>query len=207
MNLQSVNMKSFIRSSLLTIILSYTFFFSEWLFFTTKPSFLTSLPALEAVSVLFVAVIPVAIVAVAALVIIWALSLIVRHARLEKFSLYIIYIVPSLLSTATIFLLIENFTYTLFEFNIGSFAWLGRYIYGVGLIAFLQLILEYFVQSDITLTINKSVRLHASTAVILTGLSIVFIFLNILVPSETKQRSLSSIEASKPNILIISTDA
>lgn len=196
---------AFIRASVLTIISIYAFFFLEWLFFITKPSFLTSLSTFEGLSALFVVVVPVALLAQVVMVFAWALSIIGERTPLKLYTKYILYMVPALVVAATIFLLIENFTYTLFHFNVGSLDGAGRYIYGMSLIALGVGMLEYFVRRDIELQDDQT-KWRRSTAGFLLAISIIFLMINIATYSENKSQFTIGKGGKQPNILILSTD-
>lgn len=198
----SVQSDVFFRASVLTIISVYAFFFSEWLFFATKPSFLTSLSTFEGLSALFVVVIPVALLVQLAMVFTWALSLIGERTSLK---LYIIYMFPALVVAATIFLLIENFTYTLFHFNVGSLDGVGRYFYGISLVALGLATLEYFVRQDAE-NWGDQTRWWLSTAGSLLAMSTIFFMINIATYSENRSQFTIGKGGKQPNILILSTD-
>ena len=90
----------------------------EWLFFVTKPSFLTPLSTHEKALIPWVASAPLLVTALALLLV---LALLARTGpRAEKVCLLLARAVPALILAATLLLLIDNFTRTLFGWGSAS---------------------------------------------------------------------------------------
>lgn len=104
----------------------FTYVFMEWLFFVTKPSILSYFTLFEKLSTLFLS--PLIILAVLAPLVLVLAFAAGKAGRFYSLNLAI----PSLVLAATMLLLVENFTYTVFGFNLGGFTGLSRYAYGLG---------------------------------------------------------------------------
>ncbi len=99
-----------------TILALYFAVAMEWLFVLTKPSFMAALTPLQCVAVLLIAPLP----AVApALAVLGALRLIARMGA-ERPAFALAVVLPAVVLTCSAFLLVDNFTYTVFQFGVGS---------------------------------------------------------------------------------------
>ena len=123
--------KYFVRVSVITTICAYIYIFMEWLFFVTKPSFLSMQSIFTVVSLLFTT--PLILVIFGTLVIsfVGVLS-IPKRLQIPKTINQILFIfTPSFIIATIFFLLIDNFTYTIFRFSIGQHLGLFRYVYAL----------------------------------------------------------------------------
>lgn len=99
----------------------------EWLFFATKPSFLSQLSYYEKFEVLTTTPFFLTTLLVTALIIIGIFKTATKTFPFIPVSLAI----PTLLVTVSAFLIVDNFTYTVLGFNVGSIVGLGRYLYAL----------------------------------------------------------------------------
>ncbi len=123
-----------LRAAAAGVLAAFLFTASEWLFFVTKPSSLARLPFDEQLAVLFAASRPVVFTGAAVGA---AFGLATSRSRWKYVRLplrWAAIALPSLFITATLFLLVENFTYTLFRFNVLGIQGVGRYLYGVAVV-------------------------------------------------------------------------
>lgn len=108
------------RATVLLIATSYAYVFSEWLFFATKPSMFSVSTAFETFSVLAISPLLLLAIGVVVLAIAAGALFLSRWEPLKLVELLPVAF-PVLILTATEILMVENFTYTLFGFNVGSF--------------------------------------------------------------------------------------
>ncbi len=128
---------------LLTFAFTFLYVFFEWLFEVTKPSFMTSLPWLSKIEILlFVAF----LAATISLLFVWLLYLLSK----SKFASRIIWlffgiaaIIPTFVMTALITILVDNFTYTIFNFGIVSTDGIIRALYGIGFIVIFYVLFRH----------------------------------------------------------------
>jgi hypothetical protein len=173
--------KRAIGYSLLAI---YVFTFNEWLFFVTKPSFLSMMSLPEALLVLFIAPLPYIMVALGVLA-----GLLLMHRTMAAFGVgepqtppglvvAAYALVPALFLASTLFLVIDNFSYTMFGFGVivARDAW--RILYGilfVALIVFCTRVVRARISaangSPRALLVPACGLLAASTACLLISLS------------------------------------
>lgn len=115
----------------LTIFLIYAHSFLEWIFFVTKPSFMSGMTLwsqlkIYLLSAFGLSVLPVLIILMLAFI---GRNLQVRNAENVLFLFGIL--LPSLLFSSIVLILIDNFTYTVFDFGIVSTERISRAIYAL----------------------------------------------------------------------------
>lgn len=184
---------------ILTTLLLYLYYFLEWLFYITKPSFLTRLGSLDIISVLFVPILP---LWVAMIVLIATLYFISHIFAKEKFAL----LVPITILTLIFFILIDNFTHTVFGFYVGVYSGFSRYAY-TALLALL-FILSYK-QIVALLSLGLSERSEKYIALSVLCLPLISILLILFKLSSTGLNEENAVEvkfAQYPNVILLSTD-
>lgn len=113
---------------------AFLYVLMEWVFFATKPSFMSTLGIGERVRILLLAPLPLAGISVAVCA---ALGLAARLARRTRGALERLGAgLPGFLLAATAWLLLDNFTYSLFGFGVATSSGFGR---GVHLATFAAL--------------------------------------------------------------------
>lgn len=95
----------------------YFYVFTEWLFFATKPSFMTSLSAAGKFAVFLGTAPVVAIAALAATALTWLVCRVLPQGLRERCMRWLAFSVSAAVLACCFFLLIDNFTYTLFGFG------------------------------------------------------------------------------------------
>lgn len=113
----------------------YVSLFSEWLFFVTKPSMFSVLGWVERATVLLAAALPLALVATALALLLTLFGQAWPPAGRRAARRALGALVPALILTTTLLLLVENFTKTVLDFNVGSLTSPLRYLYAVGFVA------------------------------------------------------------------------
>jgi hypothetical protein len=103
---------------ILAVLAVYLYVFMEWLFFVTKPSFMSVLGPFESVRVLLAAPLPLAAAAVAAVLVLWMPMVFTRRRAAGAVASAAARFVPSALLAGAMILLIDNFTYTIFKFGV-----------------------------------------------------------------------------------------
>jgi len=124
---------------ILTVLAVYLYIFMEWLFFVTKQSFMSNLGLVERLQALFVTPVPFALAAAVPVLLLWAAAVIIRRHAVRRICLAVALLLPSVTLALTLFLLVDNFTYTLFRFGITSTIGYQSLVY-----AFLVLVLVFF---------------------------------------------------------------
>ena len=120
----------------LTVLSAYFYVSMEWLFFATKPSSLSTLSAFESAKVLFITAGTVALIFAALLALLSIPALIVGNSNWRSRLLIIGCIVPALVLSITALIMLDNFTYTVYEFGIVKTKGSLRWIYALGFLLF-----------------------------------------------------------------------
>ena len=140
---------------------------SEWLFLVTKPSMFSVMGAWQKLAVLLSSAFFVTVFAAAGATLL-AIPRRLRSARGPWWpSDHLAVVLPALIVAVTIFLLFENFTRTVFGFNVGSFTSPVRYLYSGGFV-----VLTLYLAVRLRGRLDGGWRRRASrgAAVLLTGL-------------------------------------
>ena len=128
-------MKSLVRHPLvivvlITVLACYAFFGLEWLFFVTKPSLLSYVDWQQKLTVLITAPLPLVILTTSLSVILFPASRLVGRFMKEPASRinFVLLICPVFVLASLQFILIENFSYTIFSVGTSTFSGAGRLI-------------------------------------------------------------------------------
>jgi arylsulfatase A-like enzyme len=132
--------RSWLKAPVLAGLLIYFYIFMEWIFFATKPSFMSSMDLAQKVLVFFTCSFA---LVVPALILAGFSGILAKWLKVTWLAATIPAMVVALLSL----ILFDNFTYTVFKFGIVTSAGIWRGIYAAGLLvvfgAFLKKILAY----------------------------------------------------------------
>lgn len=132
----------------LTVGCVYLYVFMEWIFFVTKPSFFSvASTGDKAMSLAITPLFPL-LPGIAAIALAGVLSYFVKPRAVRGFLFILACLFPAGVLSATVFLLVDNFTYTLFRFGVVSSAspW------HLGYAAFLILLMTVFTRLFLALT-------------------------------------------------------
>ena len=141
---------------ILTVLTVYFYIFMEWLFFVTKQSFMSSLGLVDRLQVLWVTPAPFVMLAASTLFIILVPAIIVRKRIVRTICLAIGLLMPAVTIALSLFLLIDNFTYTVFHFGIKTTLGYQGLVYG--LLALILLGFTYQYMYDFKKKILKTNR-------------------------------------------------
>ncbi len=182
-------------------IACFGYIFMEWLFFLTKPSILSYYNNLEKVSTLFL----LPLVLFVCLIPLSAVLLLVDEYLWKRKKYPFITIVSAFIYSSLIFLLVENFTNTVFGFFSGSLYGIGRYFY---LVFFLTLLI--FIYRRLSgISADKKEKINIET-IAFSALSItigtIFLFSSRIEVFNSKEQFEISNSPGLPNILILSSD-
>ncbi|MCJ7537182.1 MAG: sulfatase-like hydrolase/transferase, partial [Anaerolineales bacterium] len=119
---------------LLTLTTGAAFFyvFMEWFFFATKPSFMDLMGWVEKIEILLISSFVLILASLTLVLIAAGLDLLISRFRDSSLPIFIATLIPTFILTAISLLLVDNFTYTIFNFGIVSTGGAVRYAYGVG---------------------------------------------------------------------------
>jgi len=188
---------------LVTWFACFIYVFMEWLFFVTKSSMLNYFSLIEKISALFFGSLIVFLITLPVLIAFFILAYGLEQLNCKKPNV-LCFILPALLYAGTVFLMVENFTYTIFGFSSESFPNIGRYVYGIVFVC----VVIYFIAKLQGVFVSKQInsRIIRYVASILFLIGTLFGSLAALNMGNQKI-SQTQVNLSKlPNILILSSD-
>lgn len=98
----------------------YFYVLMEWIFFVTKPSFFSAASACDRISSLLIPPLLPALLGIAGIFVVWGMGRLFRSFASEGFFFAIACVISSAVISASVFMLVDNFTYTMFGFGVVS---------------------------------------------------------------------------------------
>jgi len=184
-----------------TVLAVYFAIAMEWLFVLTKPSFMAALTPAQSTAVLLVT--PLALAAVA-LALLGALRLAATVAARAAFALAVA--LPAVVLACSAFLLVDNFTYTVFQFGVGSTTGRWPAVYALLLAATLAGTWAWLWRATRDARAGAGLRALTRLATALVVTSSVVAAWKYASAGHAIQRGETATVARRPNILIIATD-
>lgn len=188
----------------LTVLTIYFYFFMEWLFTVTRPSFMDLMPFGVKLAVLALPGLLVAGVGLLAVLILCAASRLFRRG--ESLLLGLGSLIPAGVLAATALMLVDDFTYTIFKFGVVSTRGAGRGVYALLFLLFLGGVWAWVMHQLRAPGTDSHERWLAGTAV---GLLLVSLPLGgslYLTGRTAGGESLQINPTQRPNILLIGSD-
>jgi arylsulfatase A-like enzyme len=190
----------------LLILSSLAYIFMEWLFIVTMPSFMDDMSLVSKLEIMFAASGVLACIGLAPVVPLALIDLGVLKSEKPGMLLFAALLVPTLIISALILLLVDNFTYTVFKFGIVDTDGLWRGLYALGFLAVFIYIYRWglgFLSRPLPQVKHiDSFLILMIAAVVLTGVSLAGQYDPI---STIDLASLKNVK-ERPNILIIGSD-
>lgn len=119
---------------LITIAASFFYVFMEWIFFVTKPSFMDLMSWWEKTQILFISSFSLMLISLAIVLVFLLFDWLVSRFRSLNVFVFLGSLVPTFILTSIALILLDNFTYTIFNFGIVSSKGLLRFVYGLGFV-------------------------------------------------------------------------
>jgi arylsulfatase A-like enzyme len=192
----------------LTTLAVYLHTFSEWIFFVTKQSFISQSAAADKLRILLLSPLPL-VLAGAALVLLYHLSLLlVRDKAWRRRLAAGGIVIPAVILAGTAFLLIDNFTYTIFRRGVITATGHTRWIYVLLLLALVLIAIRILGKKESFPARNPAFR---TLAVLGTGLLIISLVAALFRPDVFTAVSLKGESGRldgnrRPNILLMAGD-
>jgi arylsulfatase A-like enzyme len=188
------------------VLLAYFYVFMEWLFLITKPSFMDMLTFGEKLKILLITSLAASLISLCSLPIFFVLDF-VLSLFFSSFRKYIYHLPAAFLASCLCLILIDNFTYTIFNFGIVNSETLIRSLYTLGFAGLWIYILRKMATAAKPDPKQSLYRLNWIATVILFTVSCIlagFTFKPLI--STISQGGQSSSINGKPNILLLGTD-
>lgn len=186
----------------------YFYVFMEWLFFVTKPSFMSARTFMQNLQVSLVAPLAYIIPVIALLLIFWMLSKASRKHLLKSGFLLAGWLLIALILASSLFLLIDNFTYTMF--NVGVVSTEGGQVWIYGFLFLILIVLSYrFLITGRTKISEPGI--YRKLVIVTPCMVLVSVFVSLFSLSQrgTADRGWSGDAASRaglPNVILLSSD-
>ena len=186
------------------VLAAYFYAFMEWIFFITKPSFMDFLPTQEKINILMQAGLFISLTLFVLMLICALVNLVLDKFNLPSLQLQLF---PAIaLSSGMALILVDNFTYTVFNFGIISSKG-ERFLY----LLLVGFFLYYFYQEFRRfLLAKKNMGLHNGLfklTLVLLSISIMFTVYNQFHENSRQVDDFSVLgNMQKPNIIILGTD-
>ncbi len=194
--------------AVLSVLAVYFYIFMEWLFFVTKPSFMSNFNTLARLQILWIAPILPVIAGMVAVFIIMLPAIVLRGQTAGKLCTAAALLIPSAVLALALFIMIDNFTYTVFGFGVVSTSGLARAVY----ILFFVLIMVFSYQQvyylNLKLPERSLSRRLGILSLALVVISISFVFAGYGSSSISAVKSMIKTTTIKEpfNIMIVASD-
>jgi len=194
---------------LITSMCIFFFVFMEWLFYITKPSFMNYYGLPEKIIILLSCFSTIAFLFLIIVYAIFKFISLISKNRLNNILIRVFTIIPTLVLSVSLLLLIDNFTYTLFNFGIVSAEGFLRAVYGL---IFLVIMAVLYSQVEYSIELFSGLK-HKR---LLEKSVILFIFVSFLATNfkgiysqnsrEGGNQNKNTVAAYHPNIIYITSD-
>jgi arylsulfatase A-like enzyme len=190
-------------ATICTVLAAYFLAFMEWLFFATKPSFLSPLGFAPQVASYFGAA---ALIAVPASLLAGAIGGVARLGGSARgFGTGLVVAVPAVLTTACLLLLIDNFTYTVFDFGVLLTGSTTHWLYALLFAALFATSVRRFTRLRVSATSERRLGIAATSLLLVSALTTTTQYL----ASSDAREQVATIDAGPdrlPNILLLASD-
>jgi len=194
---------------------AYFYVFMEWFFFVTKPSFMDLMSWVGKFELFLLSSFALALLSIVLIMILAGVDFLISHFRFTTLLIIVGTLIPSFILAAISLLLVDNFTYTIFNFGIVSSSGIWRSLYGITFIL-IVIYLNSFILNTLGLRGKSKPPLQISPFIhiLIAGLlitSAVFALArfdngNSGNTHEVNLIGLNNPLATRPNILIIGSD-
>ena len=201
---------------LLTIGASFTYMFMEWIFFVTKHSFMDLMGWGEKIEILLTSSFGLTLSGLLLVLVFAALDWLTSRFRRVWVFIFGASLVPTLILGALALILVDNFTYTIFNFGIVSSDGVVRFLYGLGFI-FICIYINRWTLGLLGMRSESPALFQVPRFITITSLALCLlsavVSISLIVSgyqnsalqlSGTRQASLAA--SSQPNIILIGSD-
>lgn len=193
-----------------TILAIYFYVFMEWLFYVTKPSFMSLSPFGTKLGILLLSGLALLGLSLPLLLALFALSLAPWWSKHRKVFLYIGGVLPAAFIAVTALMMIDNFTYTVFQYGIISTVGIQRGMYGLLFLLILFVSVRWMVRTLSGQTrrkrANSALKVELSACVALLVLSTGLGWNLYRTDQPAYAIPVTGSAVTRPNILLIGTD-
>ncbi|MHB8933990.1 MAG: sulfatase-like hydrolase/transferase, partial [Bellilinea sp.] len=200
--------RSWLQILAAVILASYLYAFFEWVFFISQPSYSSGTTnPLISISVFLFSGLTIAGVFTGLVILLYLLFILIPLQNLRAALTFLAKLLLAFLLACLLLLLIDNFTYTLFNIGIVTSTGVFRAVYTVVFLVLIYLIYRRVTPyvGPVSEAVYRRRRWRLITAIILLLLSLLSVFTTNLGDQPVKADTTPNL-AQKPNILIIGSD-
>jgi len=193
----------------IAILSIFFYFLMEWLFFVTKPSFMSVFTSIEAIRILFAAPAPFYLLMTILVLALMGLDYPVSTPTVHKALIWVGRLIPALFFSASLFLVIENFTYTIFKFGLKTIDDSLKWCYFVLYLLLFAYALHFIVKKELSVIRGGHLKKMIPLCILLfSGLLLSLITGQTTSPDKRiESPSLNALPGKRlPNILMLSSD-
>lgn len=181
----------------------------EWIFFITKPSFMSGMSTWLQINVLFVSALGMSVLPLLIVILLWALERGIRNPPFIQYLTLLGLLIPSLIISTMVLLLVDNFTYTVFKFGVVSTERISRAAYGFLFILLTVLIYVQIKQYVVSRSVKKY-PVKRSQKIVFSGLLALSAIFSIVSMMNSPANFLAVTQVSPtdslPNIILLGSD-
>jgi len=197
---------------IITVLFAYLYIFMEWIFFVSMPSFMSILSLSNKVEIVLLSGFGFSLFTLAIIAAFSIVDLIALIGHFSEFTRYLGPVIPAAILSALALILIDNFSYTVFEFGISTSAGIWRGAYGLFFIALSVYIYIQMVnifgfrvkENQRGMSVNKLFYVPVGLLVVSAGLAWVKLDYTKIDPVDAIEKAEQA--TSRPNILLLGSD-
>jgi len=197
----SVWKKAFIN----LVLISFLYVLMEWVFFVTKPSFMDMLNWGEKIRIVLITAMAMTLLVLLSLLLLFLVEL-VLFSLFSSYRKYIYHIPTAFIATCLGFILLDNFTYTVFKFGIVGSNTYARIFYLLAFVGVFISILWKIVRKARGNETPAPNHVKSTGAIVLFGLSFVIAVFRFHPGYRPDTQVEQSFIATRPNIILLSND-
>ena len=193
----------------LTTSFAYLYSFMEWIFFVTKPSFMSGMSIWMQLRIYLLSALGISLKPLLLLLLLAALSRIFNNKPITQILIAIGTAIPSLIFSSLVLILADNFTYTVLKFGVVSTERIPRAIYGLLFLVLFGYVF-YKINAYVQVRGRKKFPVKQNQWLPILGLLSLSVLLSLFSILTDRTSNLSSDEfaqiKSSPNIILLGSD-
>jgi len=181
----------------------------EWIFFVTKPSFMSGMSIWLQARIYLLAALGMSVLPLLIILLLGTIHRIFPNQYVTKFLVAIGILIPSLILSALLLILVDNFTYTVFKYGVVSTERIPRALYGLSFIGLCSFV-YYRIRQYILTRGKKKFPVKRNQRLALAAFLSLSVLLSIFSIFTSRTNVLSAVDISEkkrlPNIILLGSD-
>lgn len=195
----------------ITILASYLYVLMEWVFFVTMPSFMGLMPFFTRLEIFLLSGLGLSLFCLIIIIGFIILDIIASYSNLTRLTTHLGALLPAVILSALGFLILDNFTYTLFKFGVNTSTGIARGVYALLFVAIFiytySRVWKYLSSGDLDPQ-RKNARgfFFASLGILAISLALALVKLDYSALFNTPLEVTTSTTSKLPNIILLGSD-